>query len=447
MGPDRVIAVGVVSGPAIAFTLEGSFSAAGSAETFSGTARAVLQGQTVVLECGPVRIERAGEIMVTPVERQGSSFVIRDVTIGVQFHWERKEDQRFPGALKLVASGETVTAINIVSVEDYLTSVISSEMSAASSMNLLQAHAITSRSWLLAQIEKSRRLKKQPMPYRTAFEDTESRVRWYDREDHALFDVCADDHCQRYQGVTRASTVGVKRAVDGTRGCVVTHNGAVCDARFSKSCGGISEPFENVWEPVRFPYLVNIVDRDLQGAFEPDDVSGESAAQAWIRSSPDAFCNTADRRILSQVLLKYDQETTDFYRWKVAYTQEELSDLICRKSGVDFGRILDLVPVERGPSGRLKLLKIVGERRSLIIGKELEIRRTLSESHLYSSAFVVDTSGGAGDAPERFVLTGAGWGHGVGLCQIGAAVMGDVGYPPEAILRHYFRGTEITQLY
>jgi stage II sporulation protein D len=277
------------------------------------------------------------------------------------------------------------------------------------------------------------------------FEDGQRRVRWYDREDHAHFDVCADDHCQRYQGVTRAYTEAVRKAVVETRGRVLMHAGKICDARFSKSCGGITEPFETVWEPTRHPYLVNVADAEPPAP--PADVSRESAAREWIMSSPAAFCNTTDRKILSQVLLKYDQETTDFFRWKVEIAQEELATLIREKSGLDFGAILNLVPVERGPSGRLTLLTIVGTVRTLTIGKELEIRRTLSSSHLYSSAFVVDTVGDSGAVPSRFVITGAGWGHGVGLCQIGAAVMGERGYPPEMILRHYFRDAEIQPAY
>lgn len=445
MASDPVIAVGIVSGPALSFEFSGAFRAESAKIRIEGSARAFLAGSTIILECGTARVESSSEILISPAVGDGRSFVIRDVTIGIQFHWERTEDQRFTGALRLVRSGPAITAINVVPVEEYLISVISSEMSAGSSRQLLEAHAITSRSWLLAQLDRLRARKSRPVPIHPQTDDATLRIRWYDREDHDLFDVCADDHCQRYQGITNASTPAVRQAVEATRGTVLMEGGTVCDARFSKSCGGISEPFAMVWEPVDHPALVSVVDADPPGPVS--DVSGEADAARWIRSSPGAFCNTADPRILSQVLLKYDQETRDFYRWRVEYAQEELAELIRRKSGIDFGRIMNLVPVQRGPSGRLCLLTIQGEKRTMTIGKELEIRRTLSPSHLYSSAFVIDRHGDRGGSPERFVLTGAGWGHGVGMCQIGAAVMGESGYSPEQILRHYFKETEVRCIY
>lgn len=445
MASDPVITVGIVSGQALSFEFFGDYSSPRIPGSLTGSIRAFPDGTSIVVEQSGIRHEYRSPATFSPADPANATFVVRDVTIGVTFHWERKEDQRFPGSLLLMAEGGTLTAVNLVSVEDYLASVISSEMSAGSSLNLLQAHAITSRSWLLAQIEKSRVLKKQPAPYRRVVEDGQRRVRWYDREDHESFDVCADDHCQRYQGVTRAYTETVRKAIMETRGRVLMHAGKICDARFSKSCGGITEPFETVWEPTHHPYLVSVADRE-PGA-PAADVSQERAAQAWIRDSPVAFCNTNDGKILSQVLLKYDQETADFYRWKVEYAQDELAALIAEKSGIDFGMILDLVPVERGPSGRLTLLKIVGTKGTLTIGKELEIRRTLSPSHLYSSALVVDKAGPSGPVPSRFIITGAGWGHGVGLCQIGAAVMGERGYSPELILKHYFREAEIQPAY
>jgi SpoIID/LytB domain protein len=449
MTPEPTITVGVLTAPQVEF--EGEFDAAGSGETLRGPARASVSGASVVIECGGKRSVCDSGVQLSPSERGGASFLIRGVTIGIRFHWERKEDQRFRGTLRLVAKGGDVVAINVVPVEDYLSSVISSEMSASSSVNLLKAHAITSRSWLLAQLERSGELKEGGRRYTTTSREPDRLVRWYDREEHDLYDVCADDHCQRYQGVTKSYTDAVSQAVEQTRGQVLMYDGRICDARFSKSCGGITEPFGKVWQPVDIPYLVSVPDimppDRLPGFLSLPDVSREDLAERWIRSSPPAFCNTADPRILSQVLLKYDQETTDFYRWKVEYTQEYLAALIREKSGVDFGAILDLAPVERGPSGRLTLLKIVGEKKTLTIGKELEIRRTLSLSHLYSSAFVVARRDVAGKVPGSFVLRGAGWGHGVGLCQIGAAVMGDRGYSPESILSHYFPGTVISRLY
>ena len=371
---------------------------------------------------------------------------LEDVVIGVNFHWERKENQRFRGDLRLIVENGKVTTINEVLVEDYLQSVISSEMSATASEEFLKAHAVISRSWLLAQIEKNREIIDADEDYQaTTLTDTEL-VKWYDREDHTNFDVCADDHCQRYQGITRESTDTVRKVIEATRGLVLTSEGRLCDARFSKCCGGVYEEFQNCWEPRRFSYLVARADKPEAKDY-PDLTIDENAVK-WILSRPDAFCNTADAEILSQVLNNYDQETTDFYRWRVDYTQDEISEIACRRSGINFGRIIDLVPLERGTSGRIVRLKVVGTNRTMIIGKELEIRRTLSNSHLYSSAFVVEK--GAPDAegvPASFTLRGAGWGHGVGLCQIGAAVMGAKGYKYDEILLHYFIGADITKLY
>lgn len=368
-------------------------------------------------------------------------FELEDVVIGVNFHWERKENQRFKGDLKLIG-GKTVTAIDIVPVEDYLASVISSEMSATASLELLKAHAVISRSWLLAQLDK-RGAKAAPSKMET---DTE-RIVWYDRDNHDQFDVCADDHCQRYQGITRQTTPTVDQAVEATRGLVLTNkDGGLCDARFSKCCGGVFEEFENCWEPVHHHYLE--VRRDSPAPNDYPDLTKEENARQWILSAPEAFCNTTDSVILGQVLNNYDQETNDFYRWTVKYSQNEIAELIKNRSGIDFGAILALEPVERGTSGRLIRMRIVGSKKTLVIGKELEIRRTLSTSHLFSSAFVVEAGeAGADGAPVSFTLRGAGWGHGVGLCQIGAAVMGAKGYPYTDILSHYFPGANLTTLY
>lgn len=374
-------------------------------------------------------------------KHKDASFTIKDVVIGINFHWERKEDQEFQGALKLIVENDTITAINIISVEDYLTSVISSEMSATASLELLKAHAVISRSWLLAQIEKNREIIAQEEKYTTFIETEDERIRWYDREDHVNFDVCADDHCQRYQGITRAnSNIDiVKQAIEETKGQVLKSENKICDARFSKCCGGIVEEFQNCWEDTKFPYLVKL--RDDDSTKDIPDLTQEQESIKWIHTRPSAFCNTQDKKILSQVLNNYDQETTDFYRWQVVYTQTELSELAYRRSGIDFGTIQELIAIERGTSGRLIKLKIVGSKKTMTIGKELEIRRTLSESHLYSSAFTVDKK------DDQFILTGAGWGHGVGLCQIGAAVMGEKGYQYNQILLHYYIDATIEKLY
>lgn len=384
--------------------------------------------------------------VVTFEPSENGFFELKGVTIGVNFHWERKEDQRFSGALHLIVENGKLTAVNVLPVEDYLLSVISSEMSATASLELLKAHAVISRSWLLAQIDKNKRITEEHEDYKACEEGGEDEmIKWYDREDHVNFDVCADDHCQRYQGITRQSTERVRDAIKATWGEVLTYGGELCDARFSKCCGGVYEEFENCWEPKHYDYLE--ARRDGEDEMNFPDLTKEAAAEEWILTSPKAFCNTTDKQILSQVLNNYDQETTDFYRWMVEYTQEELAALILKRSGVDYGQILDLQPVARGTSGRLYKLKIVGTKKTLTIGKELEIRRTLSPSHLYSSAFIVERHDVTDGVPGKFVLRGAGWGHGVGLCQIGAAVMGEKGHNYKEILLHYFINANITTLY
>jgi stage II sporulation protein D len=441
------INVGIISAQQIHFVLVGPFASGITAGNLTGSFTASLHGDTIMLRGEGQNVESRQEVVFVPKEPAAGAFVIRNVTIGVHFHWERKEDQKFVGNLKLVQSNDGITAINVVSIEDYLASVISSEMSAESSTNLLKAHAVTSRSWLLAQLEKSKKIQKREKRSTTVAETDTELIRWYDREDHDAFDVCADDHCQRYQGVTKAYTDSVRRAVQETRGQVLVVGSQICDARFSKSCGGISERYEHVWEPVAYPYLVPVVDSPSLPEGYGLDFSNEANAEKWIRGTPPAFCNIRDRKMLSQVLLKYDQKTSDFYRWTVESTQEEISSHIHQKSGIDFGQIVDLIPVERGASARLIKLKIVGTRRTMTIGKELEIRRTLSPTHLYSSAFVVDTLNIVHGIPGKFQLRGAGWGHGVGLCQIGAAVMGELGNPFDKILAHYFTGARIQKLY
>ena len=364
------------------------------------------------------------------------TFLLKNVRIGIGFHWDRLEDQEFEGKLEIRNNADgTQTAINRLDVEDYLSSVITSEMSATSSLELLKAHAVISRSWVLRPIISPSTCTDKP-----DLSDPDRHVIWYERDAHEGFDVCADDHCQRYEGITRRdehpeAAANVQQAIDATRGQVLMYDGKVCDARFYKACGGATEVFENAWANEHYDYLEAV--RDEIGTPLPD-LTIEENAQEFIRTAPPAYCNTTDERILSQVLNNYDQETKDFYRWTVKYTQEELSDIIRERSGIDFGEILNLVPIKRGPSARLYEMQIVGSKRTMVIGKELEIRKWLSKSHLYSSAFVVDRNE-AGD----FILTGAGWGHGVGLCQIGAAVMADQGYTYEQILAHYFPGSEL----
>lgn len=435
------IKVGIISGETLRFSLRGDFDLNGRCVTGDCVATVGRDGMIEVAGCR----ERSFEfIPVSP----SALIELRDVIIGVNFHWERRETQLFTGSLKLIVEDGNVTAINILPLEDYLRSVISSEMSATASKELLKAHAVISRSWLLAQIDKRGDCRDR-VPSHTvgdSLADDGERVVWYDREDHKNFDVCADDHCQRYQGVTRQTTPAVDEAVNETRGEVLTYHDELCDARFSKCCGGVFERFENCWESVPHPYLMER--RDSEHPEECPDLSIERNAEEWILGTPSAFCDTADSSVLSQILNNYDQETADFYRWKVEYTQDDLSAIIKERSGIDFGKIINLIPVSRGTSGRLWRLEIAGTKRSMIVGKELEIRRVLSKSHLYSSAFIVERSDIDDDGiPGRFILHGAGWGHGVGLCQIGAAVMASKGYGYRAILSHYFIGSECVSLY
>lgn len=433
------IKVGIMSAAEVHFTLDGQYNVLN--KTISGSQVATTDGNVIIWNG-----ENYDQLEFVPVDEVTASFELQDVTIGVNFHWERKETQRFKGALRLIVEHGKITPVNILGVEDYLLSVISSEMSAKASLELLKAHAVISRSWLLAQIDKNKRIESSGEKYVAAENIEGEMIKWYDREDHVNFDVCADDHCQRYQGITRASTPQVAKAIEATRGQVLMDGENLCDARFSKCCGGVYEEFENCWEPVHYNYLV--ARRDGVNELDFPNLTVEKNAQEWILSRPEAHCNTADAEILSQVLNNYDQETTDFYRWTVTYTQDEITKLVKERSGMDYGNIVDLVPIARGTSGRLYKLKIVGTKQTLIIGKELEIRRTLSPSHLYSSVFVVEK--GENDAnglPSSFTLKGAGWGHGVGLCQIGAAVMGAKGYSYEQILLHYFIDAQIKNLY
>ena len=426
-----LISVGILSGKEIEFSFPVKFNSSVGTE-ISGT-------QKVIYQNGKIHWQgkEYNELSFTSQQNAHAFFELKDVTIGINFHWERKEVQKFKGELKIIIEGEQLTAINVISIEEYLTSVISSEMSATASLELLKAHAVISRSWLLNKLRiENDKLKNTIL--------NSQFIKWYDHEAHKNFDVCADDHCQRYQGITRASTPQAIEAVSATRGEVLMYKGAICDARFSKCCGGAFEEFQNCWENVKHPYLIR--QRDSKTEKRLPDLTIETEADKWIRTSPVAFCNTQNKKILNQVLNNYDQETADFYRWKVCYSQQELSELIHQRSGIDFGQIIDLIPVERGTSGRLVRLKIVGTLRTLIIGKELEIRRTLSTSHLYSSAFVVDKEYGD-ELPSRFILTGAGWGHGVGLCQIGAAVMGEQGYKYEEILSHYYPSSTLEKQY
>lgn len=369
-----------------------------------------------------------------------SLLTIRGVTIGIGFHWQQKENQSFRGALRIISDSDALQAINEIDVESYLMSVISSEMNANAPEEFLKAHAVISRSWALAQITPDDR-----EDCRTCSETHEEIVRWYDHSAHTLYDVCADDHCQRYQGATKASTPQAKNAIAATRGEVLMHGGHLCDTRFSKCCGGITERFSTCWQPTDYVYLQAVSDAaDSHSA----DVSHEPEAKRWILSKPDAFCANPPEEVLATVLNNYDRDTPHLYRWTVEYPGDRLAEIIRERSGMDFGQILSLTPLHRGPSGRIDRLRIEGTKRTRIIGKELEIRRMLSTTHLYSSAFIAEPwEMGENGVPNGWTLRGAGWGHGVGLCQIGAAVMATKGYPYQEILAHYFKGAELKRLY
>ena len=446
-GKQPNVNVGIVSGQKIHFSLNKPYLAKG--EMVTG------EQEVAFSEGGILWNGNQYSSLTFHPQSADASFSLSDVTIGVNFHWERKETQTFLGTLHFVVESDKICAINELPVERYLESVISSEMSATSSLELLKAHAVISRSWLLAQMKKRREVAESGNNFFSFVKKDDRLIRWYDREDHTIFDVCADDHCQRYQGITKETSPHVAEAIRQTKGQILMDGDDICDARFSKCCGGVTEEFQYCWEDTPKNYLSSV--RDIiqgvksVGSAAPaplPSLQDEAAADAWIRSNPPAFCNTTDKKILSQVLNDYDQETADFYRWKVTLTQEKLKQLLDEKLKMNFGDILDLQAEERGKSGRISKLRIVGTEKTFVIGKELEIRRALSDTHLYSSAFVVDRCDiDENGIPQRFDIIGAGWGHGVGLCQIGAAVMGEEGFDYDAILLHYYQGAEIKKVY
>ena len=435
---EPIVSVGIVSASKLCFSLNAPYTVCSLEQCGK---------QVVELSEGRILWENNfyDELLFEPNDAQ-SSFTLEDVTIGVNFHWERKEAQTFLGKLRFIVENNNICAINELPVETYLISVISSEMRATSSLELLKAHAVISRSWLLAQMEQRKAENSNLVNQPSLFKTDNEIVRWYDREDHKHFDVCADDHCQRYQGITKAANKHVVEAIKQTAGEILTSRGEICDARYSKCCGGAVEEFQYCWEDIRKPYLQALPDT-MPDATSLPNLTNEAVARQWILSSPNAFCNTTDQKVLSQVLNDFDQETTDFYRWTQIYSQAEVKQLLEEKLAMQFGDIIDLIPMERGKSGRIYRLKIIGTQRTLIIGKELEIRRALSKSHLYSSAFVVEKVDIKDGVPQQFIIKGAGWGHGVGLCQIGAAMMGVQGYRYDEILLHYYKSAEITKVY
>lgn len=432
------IRVGIMAAKEIRFCLNDSYTDGRS--SFEGEMKVNVSGGR--LNWNGILID---SLTLKPNEH-GSTFTLHDVTIGIGFHWERREEQTFSGQLRFIVEDGLVRAINVLPVEEYLTSVISSEMKPTASREFLRAHAVISRSWVLAQLRS---------PYRKAIQAESPSahdhildriIKWYDHDQHTLFDVCADDHCQRYQGRTRIISAAAESAVKDTYGQTLVNEGHLCDARFSKCCGGVTEQFETCWQDEHKPYLVALRDSSINEGALPDLTIEENARQ-WILSEPKSFCNSADAGILSESLNGYDLETPDYYRWTVEYTTSQISDIFRRKSGLDIGDIVDLRPLKRGPSGRIYELEIEGTKSTVTIGKELEIRRTLSESHLFSSAFIVEKSTDENGNFSGFVLHGAGWGHGVGLCQIGAAVMAAKGYTYREILQHYYPNTNLGRFY
>lgn len=436
------ITVGVIEG---ASKLNGQFNGVfrlDDGQTFTGSFSVSMAGDNLVfIDAAGARVDPRQELCFSP--EPGATVSLMDVTIGARFHWERRQRQTFQGALLLNAAGGTLTAVNRLHLEAYLASVISSEMSDTAPPEMLKAHAVASRSWLLAMLQRRGGAKHPEAIDDKAPRDAEEIMRWYGREEHALFDVCSDDHCQRYHGITTLVGGRAAQAVRETRGIFLVHDRKVCDARYHKACGGRTDNFENTWEEISIPYLSTVVDADV---FH-DPITTEAAAQKWVNIRPEAHCNATDEQLLRRILPDFDQETANFFRWRVAYDRKELEEILAQKSGIDFGTLQNLVPAARGPSGRIMRLRIEGTKRTVTVGKELEIRRWLSHSHLYSSAFCVSVESDASGLPRRFILDGAGWGHGVGMCQIGAAVMAEKGYQAEAILKHYFRGAELTRLY
>jgi stage II sporulation protein D len=422
--------------------LRGAFRGAGFGPVSGRFSAKSLSGLIALRDESGREVARLPSLRLTGAE--DSAFELFQVTIGNRFHWERKENQTFRGDLILLPREDgTLAAVNEIPLETYLQSVISSEMSAGAPPEFLKAHAVLSRSWLLSALGRKNRPKEAPPPAPPTSGREEEIRRWYEREDHDLFDVCADDHCQRYQGIGKILSARAEEAVRETFGRAITFQGEICDARYSKACGGLTEDFATAWEDKRVPYLTSVPDAP---APHPPVETEEEAAR-WILSAPEAYCRTEDERLLETILPPFDRETRNFFRWTVAYSREELEAILREKSGFDFGDLRGIIPLRRGPSGRISRLKIIGSRKTLAVGKELEIRRWLSRSHLYSSAFVVETEKGPSGTAERFVFLGAGWGHGVGLCQIGAAAMAARGFSAEEILKHYFRGVEIKRIY
>ena len=417
--------------------LKGSFILSGE-QTISGDIIVIVRQRGLVL-CDPAGLEIVSGKAIRLSAQNKAIFTVSDVKIGIDFHWQRSQEQSFNGNIFLaVASDSSFNLISEIKLEDYLESVISSEMSAEAPFEFLKAQAVVARSWLVAMLEKKK----------TARSNTSSKTEneiivWQDVNDHAGFDVCADDHCQRYQGVTRIISDNVREAIAATRGMFLVSGQEICDARYYKACGGQTDIFPTAWEDKSPDYLKSITDSMQQHP----PIESEAEAEDWLSGRPQAYCDTTDKDLLGKILPAFDQETLAFYRWKIIYSRQELEEIIRKKSGIDFGTLQNLIPLERGPSGRIFKLRIEGSNRTVVVGKELEIRRWLSQSHLLSSAFIVLKTKEVDGSVKSFTFTGGGWGHGVGMCQIGAAVMAAKGFKAEQILAHYFQGANLKKLY
>ena len=439
-----IIKVGIFSQEKIEFSLYGDYTVQGFKQLFNGKISTEIKNNKIVLSYDKKTIEVDEKIKFNPSNEIIEYFLFKEIKVGEKFHWENKEKERFRGSLQLKKWKNKILVINLIKIEDYLSSVISSEMSDKLSLQALKAHAVVSRSWLLNHINtKAKKLKNKNI----VKEKNAEHITWTKQEEHKNYDVCASDHCQRYHGITKLSTGMALKAVNETSGLVLTYKNNVCDTRYSKCCGGITESFENVWEPEKIDYLTSVIDYKYEPENYSLNFSDENCSKKWILNSPPAFCNTTNANTLSNILVDYDQSTNDFYRWEVKYNQKTISKIINEKTNIDFGDIIDLIPGERGDSGRLITLKIIGSKKTIIIGKELEIRRILSETHLYSSAIIIEKQNIKEGIPQTFVIKGAGWGHGVGLCQIGAAVMSANGYKFDEILSHYFSKATLKKIY
>lgn len=354
--------------------------------------------------------------IVLDTNNTSSHITVSNIMIGIQFHWQKHEDLDYRGIIEVGFNNQgKLVVINEIDLENYLVSVNSSEMTSDCPIGLLESQTVVARNTVLATMGKHH--------YNTNFH------------------LCSDDHCQCYHGKKREQQVS-RQAVENTWGRILLHGDEICDARYSKICGGIMEDYRYVWENRDIPYMVSGIDSDEEINYPANT---EETAKELIDTSLPAYCNTDLHKLPENLANLYS--TQNLFRWEVTYPREELESLISEKTGKDIGELQDIIPLERGDSGRLIYINLVGSDKTLKIGKELEIRRVLSKSHLYSSCFYVRKEMGTDGKVSRFILKGAGWGHGVGLCQVGATVMASKKIPYQKILEHYYKNTNLVSLY